>query len=253
MNKYEKYLKDRKNNRILIVILIIGVLSLFSLEIYRIFFSDAYYDDVLNYTEVPVLTTDKQQRDLIEDSDIVYKKIPEAYLSEDVITDKQLLINKYVKLANTIEKDLPITKNQVEDRIFMNDYANTMLNENQILFPVNVNLLKTAGNNIKPSMNVDVYLTIEDDGKYISDILLENVRVIGVKDNEGNDIWNEDSDSIPYVVLLAIDDEYVNLMNIAEKIGEIELFIKNDSYNLKKESKLNKNSEIYNYFHKSKS
>jgi Flp pilus assembly protein CpaB len=247
MNKYQKYLKEKRTNKVLLLILILFAISLTSVEIYRVFFSDYYYEEVLNYIEVPVLNKDLSQRDLISKKDIDIIKLPSEFINEDIILDKKLLVDQYVKLGNNINSFTLISKNQLENTGKMNGYGSTLLNKNQSLFSITTNLSKTSGNSLNESMNVDIYLTIEKDKNFLCDKILENVRIVSIKDSDGNAINSSNTNLIPYIIVMAINEEYIPIMNIALKVGELDLYINNDCYEYGQESILNLDSNIMNY------
>jgi Flp pilus assembly protein CpaB len=247
MNKYQKYLKERKTNRVLLIILVLATISLMSVEIYRIFFSDYYYEEVLNYIEVPILNKDLSQRDIISKNDIDVIRLPSEFINEDIILKQDLLIDQYVKLGNNINSSTLISKKQLENTEKMNDYGSTLLNKNQSLFSVTTNLSKTSGNNLNESMNVDIYLTIKEDNNFLCDKVLENVRIVAIKDSDGNDIDSDSLNLIPYIIVMAINEDYIPIMNIALKVGELDLYINNDCYQYQEESILNINSNIMDY------
>lgn len=247
MNKYEKYLKERKINRVLLMLLIVLIISLMSIEIYRIFFSDNYYSKVLNYVSVPVANKDLNQRDLIKSTDIEFIKLPAAFINDDVILEKDILIGSYVKLGNNINSYSLISVNQLENKKLMNDYGNTLLNKGQSLFSINTNLSQTTGNSLNPSTLVDIYFTLEVEGEYISDLLVSNVRIITIKDSDGVDISSENFNSIPYIIVMAINEEYIPLLNVALRIGDFDLIVNNNSYSENEESYLNKDSKVLTF------
>jgi len=99
MSKYQIFQRERKINRILIIILLILFISLLGLNVYRIFFSDYYYDDYFKMQLIPVLNQDFNQREQITAADIHWIKVPASIIESDTIVEKSALVNKFVKLG----------------------------------------------------------------------------------------------------------------------------------------------------------
>ena len=247
MNKYKKYVRERKVNRILLVTLLLVMLMLAGIETFRIFFSDAYYNDVLGFVEVPVLKLDLGQREVIRSADIEIISLPGSFISEDIILDPDLLEGRYIKLGHNINAGSPVSGKQLETGDNMAAYGSALLNRGQSLYAVNTDLLKSSGNLLTPSMKVDVYLTVETDDDYISDLLIENARIAAVRDSSGNDISCDNADKVPYMVILALDEEYIPLMNVALRVGDFDLFISDDCYASEGEASLNDESKVLKF------
>jgi len=135
----------------------------------------------------------------------------------------------------------------VEESTTFNDYQISLLNSNQTIFSIPTNLQATFGNSLNPNMVVNLYLTISTNEEYLSDLLIKNVRIISLKDSDGKEINSQDSEQIPYIINFAVDKSLIPLLNIALRIGEINYYVAENTYDLDKESELNNSSIVLKY------
>ena len=97
-------------------------------------------------------------------------------------------------------------------------------------------------------MYIDLYLTIDNKGKPLSDLLLSNARITGLYDSNSKPIQDYDKDNKVSIVSIAIDKQYVSILNQAQVVGEINCVIGNNTYDTNLQSKLNSNSKLFEYF-----
>ena len=70
---------------------------------------------------------------------------------------------------------------------------------------------------------------------------------MGIKDRNGYDISDADSSHIPYVAILAVNDEQIMYLKKAERIGEIDILAPSMQYLYEEESILNEESSILSH------
>jgi len=217
----------------IIILLIIGI-GVFMYCDYRLEMVDVY---VTKYSLSP--------RTLISDDEIERVRVPANYLNDEVILNKNEIVGKYVKINCLIPKGSFLYKGSLDNIENMKDKINSELKSGEVSFDLYSNDVKVNQACILKGMYVDLYLTINSK-TVVSDILLNNVKIIGLYDNNNNEIKDYDTSSILNTISLAVPKEYVNYLNKAVVIGELSILIGNDSY---KDSKttLNKNSAIFDY------
>lgn len=155
-------------------------------------------------------------------------EVPPAMLKGDVITNSGQVIDKYSNDDSIIpEGSLFYGRSVVEKENLTSagilDYPN-----GYVLYNMSVNSSSTYGNSIFPGNYIDIYLKavykVTDETNITSDAdrimlgkLIENVKVLAVKDAEGNSVFsNLDENKTPAMIIFAVPEEYYVLLKKAE-------------------------------------
>lgn len=179
-----------------------------------------YIKHELELVEIYVAKDDLSARTLLDDSQIHIIKVPKAYLSENVVIKKNEIIGKYVKLNASIPKGSLIYQSSIESIDSAIDEPALLLNVNQAVFAIDVNISSTSGNTLKKGSKVDLYATIKNNRETIVDLLFKQVRVLSIKDKNGNEVNNE-TNQIPKIMLVAIDQIEIPILTKVIAIGDI--------------------------------
>lgn len=204
-----------------------------------------YYHYFMEYSEVYVASHNINQRTCISINDLKAIKVPKTVINEHMITNKEDLINRFVKLSYSIPNGSFIYKDCLEDNI--KDLSNTLLKENEVTYDLFVSDIKMNTGHLNTNMYLDLYLTIDKNDKVLSDLLLSNCRIIGFFDSYGKQIFNYDNDSRIYIVSLAINKNDVSIINKALVIGTINCVVNSTTYRINTSSIRNENSILYDY------
>lgn len=218
-----------------ILLLIIG--GFVGIVTYERFFNN----DISVYVASHQLTQRKQ----ISIDDLEKIKLPRDFISDDVYTDLQDIEGKYVKLSYSIPKGSLIYKSSLEQDI--KDLANTLLRNNEVSYDMYTSDIKINTGNLCKNMFVDLYLTINNKDKPISDLLISNARIIGLYDSNNKLILDYDNDSRISIVSIAITKEAISILNKAQVIGEINCIVNSNTYNTDLEASINYSSELFDY------
>lgn len=211
-----------------------------------IFFGIRFYTEYrIGYTETYVASHQINQRSKICEDDLMKVKVPKDYLKNDVYVDIDDILDKYVKLSYSIPKGSLIYKTALESNI--GDLANTLLSNGEVNYDIFTNDVKVNTANINKNMYVDIYLTINDKEKPISDLLLSNARITGLYDYNNKPIFDYDEDSRVSVISLAVSKEDVNIINKAIVVGDISLLVNNSCYDTNLSTVLNVKSQLFSY------
>lgn len=225
------------------ILIIIGSILLF---IGVLIIGVKYYTKYrIGYQKVYVASHQLYQRTCIGKLDLIEVEVPKDYLKDDVFIDPQDIIGKYVKLSYSIPKGSLIYKSAVESDI--NDLANTLLKQGEVNYDIYTNDVKINTANIMKNMYIDLYLTINNKDKPVSDLLIENARVTGMFDSNNKPILDYDSDTRTYIVSLAIDKDAVNIINKALTLGSINCVVNNNTYNTFNTCHINSESPLFQY------
>lgn len=223
-------------------IIFLGFVFIFLLDL---IFVKWYCDDKINMVEVPVATMDIAERTKIDESMIEYIFVPAAYVRDYAFKNSDEIIGKYTDLGGSITKGSLFYHSALFYEDDLPDAPSLKLKKGQTAFSLPVDLVKLSGNTITEGQKVDVYVTIDQaKGTPAVDNLIRAVRVLDVKDRNGIDIDDEASSHVPYVAILAIDDELINYVKVAERIGMIDILAPSTDYENDQESMLNEHSSV---------
>lgn len=201
-----------KKIKVIAPILILIVMFVLSIEIitrYR-----------LKYVEVYSVKTVLKPRTKIKEENLEKFKIPRSFLEDETVTEKDDLIGKYVKLNHHLYPNSMINKNEVESLAMSEDDALLGLMDHERLFSMKSGALESLGSMLRNGHRVDVYLRSSytfDKTKTVK--LAESVRVLGLKDRNGEDIT--EANSQPHTILLAIDEDKIAMFVEAQGTGDL--------------------------------
>jgi Flp pilus assembly protein CpaB len=203
------------NKNKLILVGLILCISLISLGI-----SILYVNHELELIEVYVAKEDLESRTLMDESAIRLIKVPKAYLSETVVLKKEEILNKYIRLNVSIPKGSLIYESSIERLDEAIDEPTLLLKVNQAVFAIDVNMNSTSGNTLQKGSKIDIYATIKHNRETIVDLLFKQVRVLSIKDKNGNEV-DPNTNQIPKIMLVAIDQVEIPILTKVIAIGDI--------------------------------
>lgn len=180
-----------------------------------------------NPIEVPYAVNTISAGTLITEDDVGTIEVPPAMLVGDAIRDSQSVIGKYT-MADTIipEGSLFYSRAVCEEEQLP---ASIILKypKGYVLYYMAVNMETTYSNSIYPNNYIDVYLKADiktKDGDSTSVTfgkLLENVKVLAVRDSNGKNVFsNVDENTSPSQLIFAVPQDYYLLLKKAEFLGE---------------------------------
>ncbi|MBN2876625.1 MAG: hypothetical protein JXL85_03125, partial [Bacilli bacterium] len=159
-------------------------------------------------------------RTQISENDIYKIKVPKAYLSEDTILEKDQMLGMYVKIDASIPKGSLIYQSTIESLDESIDQPSLLLRTNQAVYAIDVSLTSTSGNTLQIGSKVDIYGTLKVGRETKVDLLFKQVRVISVKDKNGNEV-DRKSNQMPKLLLVAFDQIEIPLITKLIAMGEI--------------------------------
>lgn len=202
----------------------------------------------VNLIEIPVAKETIHPRMKLTDEDIVYLEVPSVFISDDMLTKKEDIIDMYSDIRTTIPKNSPFYKEVLFEEKELPDYPSILLKEDQVVYNMNSDLVKLSGNSIVVGQKVDIYTTYTiRNEKPIVDLLVSDVRVVGVKDKKGLDVSHPESTHIPYIVLLALDNDIMSLVRSCDEISKMELYAHSKVSDGDEESIFNHDAAILEY------
>ena len=200
----------------------------------------------LHFTEVPVACHTLQRRTPITEDDLCLRTLPASALSDSVVTDPQLILGRWTDLQGRIPAGSPFYQEMLSSLTQMPDRSVPALNPGQAVFPLSVDIRDTGGNAMQPGQNVDLYVYGQDAQRHdLMDCLFRNVRILEIQNRSGQPM-TADSQDVPSLILLAVDQTYIPVLSLAEKKGTIELYLTSESYSLQ-ECTLNRESTVLSW------
>ena len=201
-----------------------GIIGLLLLILINILAFNSCLNRKLDLVEVPVAKIQIEPRSKIEETMIKMIEVPRALLNEDCILDKKDALHKYTEIEGIIPEGSLFYKSMLFNEEELPDYPALKLKENQNVFTLPTDLIKSSGNSLTNNQMVDIYVTITPKKeKPISERLLTSVRILNVIDLKGVDMKESDS-KIPSVINLAINEEYISLLKKASEMGTIDIY-----------------------------
>jgi len=158
---------------------------------------------------IPYALKDIQPRQKITAEDIGKMSVPPAFLNKKVIRDPNKIINRWSNYNTMIPAGSLFFEGVVVDITELPDYHLTEVPKDHILFYLPVNIQTTYGNSIFPGNYIDVYIkALNFDKKIIVGKLVENIKVLAVKDNTGRNVFENSSESrTPSMILFAVPED----------------------------------------------
>jgi len=152
-------------------------------------------------------------------------QVPPSMIKGEIYRSKQSVIDKYAYSDSVIPegslfyKRSVVSKEQLPDSIIL-DYP-----KGYVLYYMSVDMTTTYSNSIYPGNYIDLYFKAtygsadENDpnnGKVMVGKLLENVKVLAVRDSAGKNVFADmDEPSTPSQLIFAVPEEYYILLKKA--------------------------------------
>lgn len=181
-----------------------------------------YIQTQLKLVDVVVSTHHLKAREIIEENDVKIVQMPKQYVSTFVVNDIKEVIGKIVVIDGFIPSSTMIHTTMIEPLDDTIDQPSLLLKENQALFALDASLISTAGNSYVVNQKVDIYGAIKLRDKVVVDRLISSVRIVGIKDKNGNDV-DKNNDNLPKVILLALERSGIPVLTKLQAMGEISL------------------------------
>lgn len=222
------------------VIWIVPALCILASGVFAYVMKERYTD---RYVKVCVASHQLVQRTRIGEEDLEEMSVPKSILNSDILSEKEDLIGKYVKLSCQIPKGSFFYKGALDSEI--PDLAGTLLMKDQVSYDIYVNEVRINTGSLQCGMYTDIYLTVDDRQKPLSDVLIRNCRIIGVYDGSGKQILPYDRESRIQILSVALEKGDVTVLNTALHMGEITVLPASDPYQNGTRSELNRECEVY--------
>lgn len=227
MKKLKQILSNKNTVTFIAALLIVLVLY---------FFYNWRLNQATSPIKVPYANQTINPRTKITSDMISYVDIPSASIKGNVVTNVNDIINKYTNVNASIPAGSLIYQSQIVRQEELPDSFLIDIEEGYVPYNFDVDIKSTYGNSIYPGNYVDVYFKGIQDGKLMVGRLLENVKVLAVKDSSGRHVFEtNDSDRTPSQIIFAVTPEIHLLLRKAEYINGVEIILVPNNTSLKLE------------------
>ena len=202
---------------------------------------------ILNLRSTWIASRDIPPRTQITEEDLLEVQIPEGYLLDYAVTDKQEIVGKYTDIQGKIPAGSAFYRDMLVREEDLPDYPSAQLRQGQSAYTLETDLAKLGGV-VVPGQRTDIYASITArDGSTVSGCIIENARIIAVKDHKGLDLDDPQSSGTPYLAILAVNREDLPILSAAESAGTVRLISSSNTYDSTKEAELVENTDVLSY------
>ena len=177
--------------------------------------------------DVPFAKTEIVSRSLIEENMISYTSVPKSLVksSPNMVTNPADIIGKYVSYATTIPKNSFFYAEVLMTKAEMPDSSFADIPDGYTIFSLAVDNHSTYGNSIFPDNTIDLYVKATDNvsKQLIFGKLIESIKVLDVKDDTGNHVFETTEAGKPAELLFAVPEDLFLLLKKATYLNGIEI------------------------------
>lgn len=196
----------------------------------------------LDLVSTYIASEDIAPRTEIREKHLIEVTVSRAYLPAHIYIRKEDIIGKYTDIQGKIPAGSVFYEGMLVRAQDMPDHPTALLKEGQVSYAVQTDIAQ--GGSIAEGERIDVHVSLERrDNSPLTGCLIENARVIGLRDHQGLSINNEDSSGVPYLAEIAVSAEDVDLLALAESVGEVRLFASSRAYDTQLEAS-RKNEDV---------
>ena len=212
--KLKKFLQNKNTVTIIGTVLIVAILYIG--YNYRI-------KQVTTPVKVPVAKIDIQPRTKITEDMIEYVEALPAMVNSSTIKDVKYIVGKWSNYNTLIPKGSLFYNKTVVSSDELPDSAFVNIPSGYTAYNLPVTTKTTYGNSIFPNNYIDIYLKVLDaDGKPTVGKLIENVKVLAVKDKNGRHVFeNSDEERTPAVIIFALPEDMHLLLREAAYLENV--------------------------------
>lgn len=175
--------------------------------------------------QIPYAVKKIEPRTKITSNMIATAKIPANLVKGKIIRTATNVVGKWTKVNTIIPEGSVFYQDTIVDEKELPNAAFLEIPSGYTAFNLPADISSTYGNSFLPGDYIHIYLkALDTDGKIVIGKLVENVKVLAVKDKSGRHVFeNADEDRTPSSIILAVSEEMHLLLRKA-------LYLKNVDY-----------------------
>lgn len=149
-------------------------------------------------------------------------KVPPALVQNNVIRDQSSVLGKCVSYNTIVPAGSLFFKENIVNCEELPDAVFYDIKDGYTVFNLPVDIESSYGNSIFPGNYINIYFkAVDDDGKVIVGKLIENVKVLAVKDRDGKNVFeNTDEVRTSATILFAVPEDMHLVLRKASYLGE---------------------------------
>lgn len=228
--KRKKELYKRLTAMLLVVSLIFGI----------VFYTKFRIEAEVNAIPVVYTTEEIPPRTEITEKMITVREVPGDAVPPNAVTDPSKIVGKWTVSGFGIPKNAMLYDEKILDKEELPDSAILNLKENEVAFPLLVDLETSLGNSIIPNANVDLYFRSKKDANSDEPVMYgrlgANVRVVAVKDAQASNVFQNEGKleekeqdaattnnqpSLASIYIFAVPNELNGILNKAKLVGDV--------------------------------
>ena len=219
LNSLTRLLKNKNTVTIIGVVIVLGIL-------YWGYSSSV--NNAVNPVNIPVASQTIKSRTKITSDMVTTIRISNIAVTDNVYRRAADVIGKFTNVNTIVPEGSMFYYEAVVDNSDFKDSIFENLKKGEIPYLFKVDIEKSYGNSIYPGNLIDIYMkAIDDSGKVVVGKLLEDVQVLAVRDQQGNDVFADTSSTpAPSYFVVAVKEQLHILLRKANYIttNAIELF-----------------------------
>lgn len=201
----------QNKNTVTIIGVFLGVAILYFGYNYRV-------QKAIRPVRMPYAIETIQPRTKITEDMVGFIDVPPIRLRGNVIKTAAEIINRYSNVNTVIPAGSLFYRETIVNRNELPDAALLDIPKNLVPYNFRVSMESTYGNSIFPGNKIDIYFKgIGDSGEILVGKLIENVKILAVKDKQGRHVF-EDSEieRTPSILIFAVPEDIHLLLRSAE-------------------------------------
>lgn len=218
VTKLKRFLSNKKT--VTIICVIAGILVLYIGYNWRV-------NTATKPTTIPYAKNALSSRHVITSDDIGYMEVSNSVVSKsaNMIKAANQLIGKEVMYGTTIPKNSFFYTESITSPENQPDNVISDIQDGYTLFSLSVDLHTTYGNAIYPGNYIDLWFKgVDDYRKLMYTNLIRSIKVLDVRDNQGQSVFETSSENrTPSELLFAVPDDMYSLLRKAQYISNVEI------------------------------
>lgn len=175
-----------------------------------------------NPIRMPIAKETIQPRTKITDDMITFVNVPPALLHGDYISRLSDIVGKYTSYNTLIPEGSMFFEGTLMNYHELPDVGLIDIPEGEVAYNFKVNMDSSYGNSIVPNSYIDIYFkAIDETGSIIVGKLVSNVKVLVVKDKNGQHVFeNTEENRVPATFIFSVPEDIHLLLRKAEYMEE---------------------------------
>ena len=217
---FKRFIKNKNTVTVIGVALVLGIL----------FFGYRYQIKKATnpVTGVPIAASTIQPRtqitsDMVETISVapILLEKSNAYRTKSSVVGKYTNYNTVVPKGSLFYKEALTTESELPDSALMN------LEDGQVPYNFPVTMQSTYYNSIYPNNYIDIYMkAVNENGTLMVGKLIENVKVLAVKDSQGRHVFeNSEESRTPAALIFGVSDELNILLRKASYMSSFSVVL----------------------------